>query len=113
MKLTQDMKYQLEGWMRELFHCQYGEIKPGTMSNWETGMAHGVSKVLYAMYKVDDTRTLQAEIMGAIFDAKDEARKGKAPRDVIQAKAKESALKTILSYLECVEMIGSLEGQQP
>ena len=113
MKLTQEMKNQLDDWMMNLFHYQYGEIKPGTMSNWEAGMANGVSKVLYAMHEADTTRDLQTEIMGAIFDAKEEARKGKDLRDVTQARAKEAALKTILSYLECVEMVGSLEEKQP
>ena len=113
MKLTQEMKNQLEKWMRNLSTYRYGEIKPGTMSNWEKGMANGLTKAIHAMRDVEDTRDLQTEIMRAIFDAKEEARKGKDLRAVTQAKAKEATLKMMLSYLECVEMVGSLEGQQP
>ena len=113
MEITQDMKNQLEKWMGNLFHYQYGEIKPGTMSNWETGMIHGVTDIVHIMGIVNDTKDMKAEIMRAIGIIEAEACRSETIKAVTQNKAKAAALKTILAYIECVEMVGSLEGPQP
>lgn len=109
MKLTKEDKQFSREWVDRLIHqTDFGATMPTVPYYWEHGMWFGTHESRNILDKVDTTEEWKAEIMMAISKRNVILMKDASANQQIMNKAWIMGLKTVLGYIECIELLGGM-----